>query len=141
MLRSTYDFKIVDYDTIFIKLTSIFVGKYLIVDDYNALGDTIRIKLPSYCLFDVVTNILVTNESLRRAKHFWQRFRNVNVSLIELWPSFFNALLDWRSRAADADDLRTILINVEQKYAHNYFVFATLAATSCPSRSTPNTVV
>lgn len=84
----------------------------MIVDDYKALGETLRIELPTYCFFDVASYILVSNESHRRGGHFWQRSRIVVALLAELWPSFFDAPLDSRDTATVANGLRTIFINV-----------------------------
>ena len=124
----------------FTQLASILVGKYVIVDDYKALGETLQLELQSYCFFDVATNILVRNEALRRGGHFWQRSRNVVAPLSELWPSFFGTSFDSRNTAAVASGLRSIFINVEQQYAHNCFIPTTPAAANCSWRSTPTAI-
>ena len=124
----------------FTQLGSILVGKSVIVDDYKALGETLRLELQSYCFFDVATNILVRNEALRRGGHFWQRFRNVVAPLSELWPSFFDTPFDSRNTAAVASGLRSIFMNVEQQYAHNCFIPTTPAVANCSWRSTPTAI-
>ena len=65
MLRPGCDPKKVDYEDMFTQLASILVGKYVIVDDYKAHGETLRLELLSYRFFDVATNILLKNEALR----------------------------------------------------------------------------
>lgn len=65
------------------QLSSIFVGKYVILD-YKAFGKTLRIELPTYCIFNVATSVLVINEALRRNKHFWRRTRGVVALLAEI---------------------------------------------------------
>lgn len=54
---------------------------------------------------------------------------------------FFYGPLNWRNTAAVASGLRTIFMNVEQQYAHKYFIFATPATATCSWRSTPTTVI
>ena len=141
VLRSGGNPIIKHYNEMLAELTLILVGKYVIVDDYKALGETLRIELPFYCLFDVATNILERNESLRRGGHLWQRSGSVVAPLAELWPNFFDASLDSRNTATVASGMRTIFMNVEQKYAHNYFIFVTPAAANCPWRSTLTTTI
>ena len=140
VLRANGDPKKVDYNVMFTQLASILVGKYVIVDDYKAFGEILRLELQSYCFFDVVTNILVRKEALRRGGHFWQRSRNVVAPLSEMWSSFFDTPLDLRNTAAVASGLRLIFMNVEQQYAHNNFIPASPTAAICPWRSTPTAI-
>ena len=113
VLRPGGDPKRMDFDDMFIQLASILVGMYVIVDDYKALGETLRLELPSYCFFDVATNILVRNKVLRRGGHFWQRSRNVVAPLSELWTSFYDTPFDSRNTGAVASGLRSLFMYVE----------------------------
>ena len=123
------------------QLSPIFVDKYVIVGDYKALSETLRIELPSYCFLDITTNILVRNEFFRRGENFWQRSRNVVAPLAEVWFNFIDTLLNCRNTTAVASGLRTICINVEQQYAHNNFITASPTALTCSWRSTPTIVI
>ena len=37
--------QLIDYDEMLARLSSILVGKYVILDDYKAFGETLRIEL------------------------------------------------------------------------------------------------
>lgn len=65
--------ELIDNDEIIVQLSSFLVGKYVILDYYKALSETLRIELPTYWFFDVATSVLVSNEALRRDGHFWRR--------------------------------------------------------------------
>ena len=119
------------------RLSAILVGKFIMVDDYPALGETLRLELPAYTFCDVATNVLVRNECLRRGGHYWRRSRNAIAPLAELWRPFFELPLNPLNTAGVANGLRTIFQSIEDKYPHDVYVPATPANPICPWRSTP----
>ena len=110
VLSSEENTRKVSYDEMLSELAAILIGKYVVLDDYPALLETLRCELPTYHFFDVATNVLVRNEALRRGAHYWQRTHDTVAPLADLWPAFFDAPLDARNTAAVASGLRTIFM-------------------------------
>ena len=133
------DLPAVDFDKFLAELATWLENRYVILYNYAALGETLRLELPQYTFCDIATNVLIRNEALRRGGHFWPRTRSVAAPLAELWPAFFDHALDPLNTASVAKGLGEMFVRVEGQFRQRQRVPATPVAPQCEWRSTLTT--